>query len=75
MFPKVATMFARSRGRSRTRTSERERDREEKQRNNQENLESASKILEILSEVANTSSKSQASLRGREVGCERDKRI
>ena len=75
MFPKVATMFARSRGRSRTRTSERERDREEKQRNNQENLESASKILEILSEVANTSWKSQASSRGREVGRERDKRI
>ena len=68
-------MFAESRHRSRTRTSEQKHDREEKQRNNQENLESTSKILEILSEVANTSSKSQTSSRGREVGRERDKRI
>ena len=75
MFTKVATMFARSCRRSQTRTSEGEHDREEKQRNNQEILESASKILKILSQVANTISKSQTSLRGRKVGRKRDKRI
>ena len=72
---KVATMFAESRHRSRTRTSERKRERERIERNNQENRESASKILKILSQVANTFPKSQASSRGREVGRERDKRI